>query len=115
MDLITQLELDASSPIIIADEQGMVTFINDHFEQAYGWTQDDLLGQPLLIIIPPALHDAHNLGFSRFVTTGETTLMGQALNLKIVTKSQNILEAIHIIKGKRIKDAWVIGATITLT
>ncbi len=113
-EIIQKLQLDVNQPIVIANDNGIITYVNALFEKSYGWTSADLVKQSLLTIIPPALHDAHNLGFSRFVTTGEATLLGKTLNLQIMTKQGDILNAAHLIQAIQEGSTWVVGANISL-
>lgn len=66
---IQDLRNETEKPVILADEQGLVTAVNDAFASAYGWTAESLVGRSIANIIPEDLRDAHNLGFSRFLST----------------------------------------------
>ncbi|MBT7298525.1 MAG: PAS domain S-box protein, partial [Victivallales bacterium] len=55
-------------PAVAGDEQGNITWINDAFVQAFGWSQEELVGGSIILIMPAHMHDAHTLGFSRFLT-----------------------------------------------
>jgi PAS domain S-box-containing protein len=99
-------------PVISANKQGLITYINSAFEKAYGWTEKDLIGEPLATIIPKALHDAHNAGFSRFIHTETPSLLGKKLPLKIMTKAGTEIEAEHCIVAEKQSNDWVFAATI---
>ncbi|MEB3321600.1 MAG: PAS domain S-box protein, partial [Synechococcaceae cyanobacterium] len=73
-------------PFILADHHGMIEEVNDHFQQVYGWTQQDLAGQSLSIILPAVFRDAHHLGFSRFQITQESQILNHPLHLKTVCR-----------------------------
>ncbi|HUQ79045.1 MAG TPA: PAS domain S-box protein [Patescibacteria group bacterium] len=98
--------------MITADHHGYVTSINRSFEEAYGWTAADLVGQPLPTIIPRRFHDAHHTGFARFLTTGTPTLLGQPLPLAVMTKDGRELVAEHVIVATEAGDHWEFGAII---
>lgn len=68
---IDKLRRQAGAPLIFANSDGYITGISDAFREAYGWDAADLVGRPLTTIIPPRFHDAHHLGFARFLTTGQ--------------------------------------------
>ena len=99
-------------PAIIADEQGLITSVNKNFETVFGWTENEVLGKPLTIIIPKSLHDAHHLGFSRFLMTEKPTLLNKPLKLKSVTKDGKEFDAEHIIIAEKQDSNWIFGATI---
>lgn len=104
---------DKELPLIKADQDGIVTFINQEFEQTFGWAAGDIVGKTLTVIIPPHLRDAHNLGFSRFLTTGSPTLLNQPLSLQILTRDGHVLDAEHFITAEDKDGQWVFAATIT--
>ena len=99
-------------PVVIADQQGRITQVNQSFETVFGWRRQEIIGQPLTVIIPKQLHDSHHLGFSRFLTTGAATLLNQPLSLKAVTKAGREFEAEHTIVAEQRQGRWVFGATI---
>lgn len=99
-------------PIISADSRGVVTFINKKFENAYGWSPKDLIGHPLTLIIPKNFRDAHTLGFSRFMMTGQSTIINKALPLNILTKGGKVLECLHTIVAEKNDGEWCFGASI---
>lgn len=101
-------------PVITADQEGVITSINDAFQETFGWSREDLVGKSLTEIIPPYLRDAHNLGFSRFITTEKPTLLGQPLSLKILMKDGREVDAIHLITAQRANGQLSFAATITL-
>ena len=94
-DLVQRLELDSSKAVIIADQHGLIIYVNLAFEQLFGWMADEVVGQSLLVIIPTSLHDAHNLGFSRFLNTETPTLLGKPLDLPAITKEGVEFTAVH--------------------
>ena len=69
MRTIEEMRGETGIPSVIADHQGMITYVNQRFEAVFGWQAQEIIGKPLTAIIPSHLHDAHHLGFSRFLTT----------------------------------------------
>jgi PAS domain S-box-containing protein len=45
---------EGADPVIIINLQGEILDLNDESVRAYGYAREDLLGQPLRKIIPPA-------------------------------------------------------------
>lgn len=99
-------------PVIIANHLGIVTHVNEPFVAVFGWSSLEIVGQPLATIIPPTLREAHQQGFSRFLTTNESRLLGVPLRLKAVRKDGQIFDAEHLILGKRHGSGWLFAATI---
>lgn len=109
---ISELLRQNNKPIITADDQGLITFVNQKFESTYLWSSAQLIEKLLITIIPSTLHDAHNMGFSRFLTTEKPTLMGKPLKLAIVKGDGSECIATHTIYGKKKEGRWVFLATI---
>jgi PAS domain S-box-containing protein len=98
--------------VVIADSDGAIEFVNECFLTTFGWSQAEILGRPLTMIIPNSLRDAHNMGFSRFLVTGIPTLLNKALRLKAVLKDGSEIEAEHYIIAENQDGRWLFGATI---
>lgn len=113
--IIKKLGLDNGKTVIISNHHGIITFVNEAFEQLFKWTREEIVNQPLLKVIPTHLHDAHNLGFSRFISTEEPVLLGKPLNLPAVTKEGKEFKAIHLIRAIKENGQWIIGANIHLS
>jgi len=109
---IADIRSETESPAIIIDHQGFIVFVNKPFEVAFGWQSEDIIGEPVTAIIPPVMRDAHNLGFSRFLTTGQANILNQPLNLTAMNKAGEIFEAEHFIIAEQHKSQWLAGATI---
>jgi len=112
MDTFERLREEETVPVVITNQQGLITHTNKPFQRVFGWSEDEVLGKPLTLIIPKALHDAHHLGFSRFLNTGRPTLLDRPLQLKAVTKGGREFAAEHIISAEKRNGEWIFGATI---
>lgn len=112
MKTIDEMKRETTVPVVLADQRGRITYVNERFQEVFGWGSQEILGRSLTAIIPPNLHDAHHLGFSRFLTGGEPTLLGRALLLKAVGKRGEEFDAEHTIIAERREGQWVFGATI---
>lgn len=86
---------------MLVDEKGAIVDVNAAFEKLFGWARDEILGRPLVTIIPPSLHEAHQRGFSRFLSTGVATLLGRPIALKALTKDGVVFDAEHVIVSER--------------
>ena len=109
---IDELRRETGVPVVIADHQGVITYVNEPFEQVFQWSSHEIIGQPLVVIIPKGFHDAHHLGFSRFLTTETSTLLDRPLKLKAVTKDGREFDAEHVICAEQRQGHWAFGATI---
>ncbi len=109
---LEDLKKEQAVPVVIANSQGSISFVNKQFEQVLGWSLSEIVGKPLTTIIPSTLHDSHHLGFSRFLTTGQATLLNQPLKLKAVSKDGREFDAEHCIIAEQQQGQWTFGATI---
>ena len=112
MKTFSDVLTDAASPVIVLDDQGIVTSINDAFKNEYGWRDEDLLGRSVSIIIPPALRQAHHVGFSRFLSTETPTLLSKPIQLPIVCQNGQERTVEHCIVAEKLDGKWRFAATI---
>ncbi|STY78967.1 PAS domain S-box protein [Legionella wadsworthii] len=115
MGVVHDLKQEKNVPVVIANHHGLITYVNPVFENVFEWKLTEIKDKPIAIIIPSRFHDAHNLGFSRFLSTGQPTLLGTPLELSAVTKKGKEFNAIHTIFAEQIEDQWIFGATISPT
>src|SRR5205823_1399541 len=64
-----------------SDGRGLILYVNRAAERLLGWTARDLVGRPLTTIMPPRLRPAHEAGFRRFLTTGESRIIGRPIHV----------------------------------
>ncbi len=114
MGHMQKLRQTDDAPVIIVDNEGMVIFINQKFTEVYGWQEADLLGNSMLKIIPKNLHDAHNLGFSRFLLTEKTKILETSLDLPALKSDNTEVISTHCIYAEKVDDNWQFGATMHL-
>lgn len=50
----------AADAIITIDRRGIITTVNPATEKMFGYTQDELVGQNVKILMPPPYHDEHD-------------------------------------------------------
>lgn len=101
-----------TAPLIVADQHGLIRHVDPPLAHDLGWPVEDLVGRPLTAIIPKRFHDAHHLGFSRFLTTGQRSVMERPLALWVLTRTGGELHVEHVITAIRRADGWLFGATI---
>lgn len=107
-DILTEEGL----PAVAIDHNSMFTHVNKAFQDAYGWTPEELLGKSVTEIIPSYLRDAHQIGFSRFMSTEQATLLGVTLPLAMLYRDGQVRDAEHFIVGQKKDDRWCFAATI---
>lgn len=81
MRAIAQASPDA---LITIDREGLIVEFSPAAENIYGYSRDEVLGQPVAdIVIPPSLRSAHDQGMRHYNATG----VGPVLNKRIEVTS----------------------------
>ncbi|MGC1646671.1 MAG: PAS domain S-box protein [Candidatus Sulfotelmatobacter sp.] len=75
--------VDSSADCIVAiDHEGRITEFNPAAEQTFGHRRSDVLGRLLAdAIIPHSLREKHRRGFARYLTTGDSRVLGRRLEM----------------------------------
>ena len=75
--------LDSSVDCVIAiDHEGRITEFNPAAEQTLGYRRKNVVGKHLAdVIIPSSLREKHRTGFARYLTTGESRVLGRRLEM----------------------------------
>lgn len=109
---IVQILAEKDKPVVAIDNHGIITFVNDAFEAAYGWSAVELQGQIITVIMPPHMRDAHNFGFSRFLISQQPRILSTPLSLPVHCKDGSVVDAEHFIVGEKSDADWRFAATI---
>ena len=99
-------------PAVAANQDGLLFFVNDSFQEEYGWSAEDLIDNPITTILPPNMREAHNLGFSRFLTTGTERIINKDISLPVLCKNGTTRDATHHIVADKVEGEWVFAASI---
>ncbi len=71
----------ASDAIVSADSSGNIVFWNKGAQTIFGYGEEEVLGQPLTHLMPERYHEDHCAGVERMRKTGQSRIMGQAIDL----------------------------------
>ena len=112
-DSIRQLREQQDLPFVRADASGVVREINQRFREVYGWSDGQLLGQSLGLILPPSFRDSHHSGFARFKLTEESRVLNHPLKLATFCVDGKAIESEHYIVAEKHDDgSWSFAATL---
>jgi len=111
MNKIVELKKIKHVPVIISDRSGLVIYANSCFMETYQWTEE-LIGSSLNQIIPTAFHDSHNMGFSRFLITGNSRISDHVVEAAVVMGDGRKRWSKHLIAVEKTKDNYLIGAKL---
>jgi len=70
-----------NDPVVASDETGEVLYMNAAAERLLGWTERDLIGKSLTTFMPERLRPEHEAGFRRFMTTGQSSIVGRPVRV----------------------------------
>jgi PAS domain S-box-containing protein len=68
--------VDRSGPVIVAGDDNVILGAGDGIEALLGWPPSALIGRRIVAIIPPRLHLQHATGFTNFLLTGASRIIG---------------------------------------
>ncbi len=71
----------ANDGIVTADSSGLIVYLNKSAEDMFEISANDAAGQPLTILMPPQFHSAHTAGFSNFIKTGASKIIGRRVEI----------------------------------
>lgn len=112
-DQIRRLRDEHDLPFVRADQSGIVCEINVSFSTVYGWTENDLIGQSLGLILPPSFRDSHHAGFARFQLTQTSKVLNHPLRLATFCADGHAIESEHFIVAEKDEDGkWSFAATL---
>jgi PAS domain S-box-containing protein len=78
---IRELLDSAPDGFVVVDEQGKIVLANHKTEQMFGYERDDLIGQPVDVLIPMRLHQVHQAHREAYVHDPKVRPMGLGLDL----------------------------------
>jgi diguanylate cyclase (GGDEF)-like protein/PAS domain S-box-containing protein len=68
--------------IITVDHLGRIVEFNPAAETTFGYSRSEAIGAPMVdLIIPPGLRGRHQVGFARYLETGEEHILGRRLEM----------------------------------
>ncbi|NUQ33459.1 MAG: PAS domain S-box protein [Planctomycetaceae bacterium] len=77
----------AGEGIIVIDGTGIITSINAAALKVFGYDEQALIGRNVTALMPPDLAARHIEGFSRYLRTGESRVIGQTVRVEGLTRN----------------------------
>jgi len=72
---------NAADAVVTIDSRGLIESFNPAAEKIFGFSADEVLGNPLTLLIPGRHRDAHLKGLERVQLTGKSNTVGKTLEL----------------------------------
>jgi len=67
--------------IISSDAEDKITFWNSGAKNIFGYSEEEVLGKPISMLIPERYREAHSRGVQRYLATGEPHIIGTTAEL----------------------------------
>jgi len=77
----------APDAIIIADESGVIVEWNPAARRMFGYSDTEIIGKPLTLVMPQKYHDRHLEGIRRIQVTGQWNTTATSVELHGLTKT----------------------------
>jgi PAS domain S-box-containing protein len=69
----------ATDAIVLSNSQGRIITWNNGAQSIFGYTEAEVLGRPLTMLMPVRYREAHRRGVERLMSTGQAQFMGKRL------------------------------------
>ena len=110
---VVALRQKENLPFVRADANGDIVEFNERFAAVYGWTQQQLLGQSISLILPASFREFHHAGFARFQLTENSKVVNHPLTLATLCSDGSELQSEHFIVAEKYPDSsWSFAATL---
>jgi PAS domain S-box-containing protein len=109
--LMTVVE-SAPCGMVLVDEQGIMRMVNAEMEKLFRYAREEMVGQPVEILVPEAVRSRHVTDRHKFVHTPRTRSMGAGRDLKGRRKDGSEFPAEIGLKSVRTDKGLVVVATI---
>ncbi len=84
---IAQTAVDA---IILADVHGNIIFWNESAQRIFGYTEDEISGKSLTMLMPEPFRDAHRQGLELVKSTGNSRYIGKTTEMHALRKNGDV-------------------------
>jgi PAS domain S-box-containing protein len=71
----------ANDAIISSNSTGNIVFWNIAAQKLFGYIEEEIMGQPLTILMPERYREVHKRGMERYSSSGESKVIGKTLEL----------------------------------
>ena len=103
----------SADAIIIIDAQGYISLVNPQAEQLFGYSQDEILGQPVEVLIPERLRDSHLRHTQAYTNHPTARPIGSGLDLWGCRRDRTEFPVAISLVPLNLGEAPVVVATIT--
>ncbi len=80
----------APDAIIVADGSGAIVSWNHSAQRLFQYSAEEIVGRPLSLLMPESYREAHRIGLTRVVATGESRFCGRTIELEGLRKDGSV-------------------------
>lgn len=110
--LLKNILQSAPDATLIVNQRGRIIFANSQAEKAFGYTQAEILGEPIEILIPESYREKHTEHVKNYFQHPYTRPMGAGLNLVAERKNKEIFPVEICIAPIEVKNGLIAMATV---
>lgn len=103
------MSLDA---MVSAGEEGRIALWNPAAQKLFGYSEEEMMGQDVSVLVPDALRQRHRQGMERFLKTGEGGIIGRVVELQGLCKDGTVIPVEMSLSAERVDGRWVFMAII---
>ncbi|MEO8118431.1 MAG: PAS domain S-box protein [Rhodoferax sp.] len=83
---------NANDAYVCIDQAGVVSAWNQQAQATFGWTAEEAIGRRLEeLILPPHMREAHRAGMKRYLSSGQSKVLNQRLELPAIRRDGTTL------------------------
>jgi PAS domain S-box-containing protein len=102
----------APDAIVIVDGGGTIVLVNERAEELFGYSREELIGEPVEILLPKALGPRHRTHREGFIAEPRVRAMGEGLDLRARRKDGTEFAAEISLSPMRTESGLLISAGI---
>jgi PAS domain S-box-containing protein len=102
----------APDALVIVDESGAIVLVNARTEQLFGYSREELVGEPIEILLPKALGPRHLTHREGFIAEPRARAMGEGLDLRARRKDGSEFAAEISLSPVRTESGLLVSAGI---
>lgn len=80
------------SAMVVASDDNRIVAVNAALTELLGWAASDIIGQRLVALMPPEWRERHVAGFTNFLLTGESRILGRAVTVPALHRAGHCVE-----------------------
>lgn len=88
--IMSSLLRSATDAIIVCEENGTVLKWNNAAERIFGWTEKEMMGKQMDIIIPEKYRPHHTAGMKRYIESGDAKIIGRTIEVEGLKKDGTV-------------------------